>query len=198
MILTLYDYLRVGHVKRWHNVNVAREQTVAEHSYMVALIALALFDSCVGIDKDGKDSSLSAAYTIMAGALFHDMPEVVGGDPPTPAKHFIREMTGDPDIFKKMDKALMPELPFFGGRVHGPYLPFIELADKIESAAWITDNGVGAHAQIVTRSNWRQVEDLVEKHDNEDPNMGWYEAANHVLEAMNMPYVHKQSRITRT
>lgn len=188
--LTNYDLLRLGHVKRWHNVNTIRQQTVAEHSYMVTLIALILFDRIVG--REDVPMMMSVA---MCG-MFHDAPEVVTGDPPTPAKRFMREFTGDPDLFKKMDGILMPVVPFQGKPMHDSIAPFVKMADAIEGAHWISENGAGRHAEIVAAAGWRRVEDLVEKLDNEEPTAGWYEAVNEVLMALGMRYVHKQSRIT--
>lgn len=200
--LTLYDYLRVGHVKRWHNVNTIRDQTVAEHSFMVAIIALDLMNTIMGLDKAAAESSMPKIAALLMAAIFHDMPEVVIGDPPTPAKRFMRDFTGDPEIFTRMDKALMPGVPYVSNCGGEPMawpasvVSFVNMADKIEAAHWITENGAGKHAQIVATANWRNVEDLVEKYDTEGPDAGWYEAVNRVLMALGMRYVHKQSRIT--
>lgn len=190
--LTLYDFLRAGHIKRWHNVNVAREQTVAEHSYMVTLIALHMFNRTVDVRTD-KETALH----VVLRALFHDSPEIVAGDMPTPAKRFMRELTGDSTIFEKVDDALMPTLPYLGTPMGDSKLGrFIKMADAIEGAHWIGENGVGKHAQIVAAAGWRRVEDLVEMYDGEEPDVDWYGAVNEVLMALGMRYVHKQSRIT--
>lgn len=189
--LTLYDYLRVGHVKRWHNVNTAREQTLAEHSYMVTVIAIHLSVAVIG------DERLTTAVAF--AALFHDSPEVVLGDTPTPAKRFIREFTKDPAIFNKMEDALMPAIPYlptYGeARIAGAK-QYVQIADKIEAAHWIAENGVGEHAEIVKGFTWRNLEDHVEKLDEAEPGAGWYEAVNEVLMALGMRYVYKQARIT--
>lgn len=188
--LTLYDYLRAGHVKRWHNVNVAREQTLAEHQYMVTIIALHLAQKMVG------DPKLTAQ--VVFHALFHDSPEIVLGDTPTPAKRFIREAVQDSDIFRAMELSLMPEIPYTGISMDGSIESekYVKLADRIEAAYWISENGVGQHALIVKTTNWRNLEDYVEKMDTAEPRAGWYEATNEVLMALGMRYVHKQSRIT--
>jgi 5'-deoxynucleotidase len=191
--LTLYDFLRVGHVKRWHNVNTIRDQTVAEHSFMVTLIALELYRSTGLMEKEGDAERLCR---VALESIFHDMPEVVMGDMPTPAKRFMRDFTGNARIFADMEEALMPTLPFLGGRVDPSLARFVNMADKIEAAHWISENGAGKHAQIVAAATWRNVEDLVEKYDEEDPGADWYTAVNEVLMALGMRYVHKQSRIT--
>lgn len=195
--LGLYDFLRIGHVKRWHNVNTTREQTVGEHSYMVCLIALDLYSAMIGIDPDNRDSSGKMALLILLRAMFHDAPEVAIGDTPTPAKRLIREATGDPLIFEKMEQALMPELPYVKLPISSPDTdPYIKMADAIEGYAFIYNNGAGTHAQVVASGARRKMEDAVEKFHLQDPTAGWYVAVNCVLTAMGLPYVHRESRIS--
>lgn len=192
MKLTLYDFLRIGHIKRWHNVNTTREQTVAEHCFMVMLIALHLY--CRICPKGQRDEA--AMLCLLVAAMFHDAPEAAGGDTPTPAKRLIRELTGDPAIFDKLDKFLMPELPYLGGSVPDALDVFIRVADKIEAYHFIHDNGTGPHAEIVKHGARRNLEDLALKLDAEDLEAGWIEAINEVLTAMGLPYVHKESRMS--
>ncbi len=186
--LTLYDYLRVGHVKRWHNVNTTREQTVAEHSYMVTVIAIHLATKIVG------DPAFTAQVAFEA--LFHDSVEVVLGDMPTPAKRFLREFTSNAAIFEQMEKMLMPKVPYRLQPSSKGVTTYVKMADRIEAAHWISENGVGNHAKIVKSATWRNLEDFVEKADAEEPDADWYAAVNEVLMALGMRYVHKQSRIT--
>ena len=196
MKLTLYDFLRIGHIKRWHNVNTTREQTVAEHSYMVMLIAIDLFQTMIGIDPENRDSTEKYAFHILVNAMFHDAPEVAAGDTPTPAKRLIREITGDPLIFDKLDAMLMPESVYsvkLGGKGIEPY---IKMADAIDGYHFIHDNAAGTHAQIVLSGARRKMEDMAEKCHLQEPTAGWYEAVNRVLMALNLPYVHRESRIS--
>lgn len=193
MKLTFYDLLRVGHIKRWHNVNTTREQTVAEHSYMVMLISLHLFDGLVGVPDDH-----GGALLLVLGAMFHDSPEAAAGDTPTPAKRLIREVTGDPEIFDKLDRQLMPKLPYLGRDMPLPpaFEEIIKIADAIEGYHFIHDNGSGTHAEIVKAGARRRLEDLVHKADTAQPDNEWYRHVNSVLTAMGLPYVHKESRIS--
>jgi 5'-deoxynucleotidase len=182
--LSLYDFLRMGHVKRWHNVNVTREQTLAEHSAMVAIIALQLFES---LDLSVKTHE--AQLRVVVGALFHDAPEIVTGDFPTPGKKYIREFSKDSEIFDRIDNDLMPVIPYVGGILEGGLAAIVEVADAIEAVHWISENGAGVHAEIVRQANRRKLETLVHEYD-------MYEPVNEILMAMNMPYIHRDSRIS--
>lgn len=187
MKLSFYDYARIGHIKRWHNVNTVRQQTVAEHCFMVVVIAMELQSQLGGEVDWGR---------MITAAIFHDMPEVAGGDTPTPAKRLLVEITGDSDLFHKLDKALMPELPYLGGKVPLVVERIIEMADSIEAAHWIRDNGAGYHAEVVKAGCRRRMEDRVEKFHIVEPDRGWYPAVNHVLMHLGMPFVHRESRLS--
>jgi len=197
MKLTLYDFLRIGHIKRWHNVNTTREQTVAEHSYMVMLMAIDLFQTMIGIDDENRDGTQKYALHILISAMFHDAPEVAAGDTPTPAKRLIREITGDPLIFEKIDQMLMPTLPYLEIKTGGKDIEsYIKMADAIEGYFFISENGAGTHAAIVIAGARRKMEDAVEKYHLQEPIAGWYEAVNRILTALGLPYVHRESRIS--
>jgi 5'-deoxynucleotidase YfbR-like HD superfamily hydrolase len=62
-----------GYTKRFHTVQIIGEQTVAEHSYHVAML-------CVRLSYGSPSSDLLMA------ALYHDLAETVTGDIPAPAK----------------------------------------------------------------------------------------------------------------
>lgn len=195
MKLGFYDFARIGHIKRWHNVNTVRQQTVAEHCFMVVLIVLELYDHLVGI-KFNEGENHREMLMLVIGAIFHDAPETAAGDSPTPAKRLLVEITGVHDLFEKLDKRLMPEIPYIGGELAPMLTKIVEMADSIEAAHWITDNGAGYHAKVVQGHVRRRMEDRVEKFHVDDPNMGWYEAVNKVLSHLGMPFVHRESRLS--
>lgn len=190
-MLTLYDFLRAGHIKRWHIVNTANTQTIAEHSYLVAVISLHLFDKMVGVADDQ-----SGALSMLCMALFHDAPEIRTGDVPTPSKRLFREV-GGVDLFDRIEEELMPKgIPYMGGKRPTKELNrFVKMADAIEQAHWISENGVGRHAKIVENGCWRRLEDMVARNTAET-GIDWYEPVNEVLMAMGMPYISREERIT--
>jgi 5'-deoxynucleotidase YfbR-like HD superfamily hydrolase len=79
--------MALGEVRRWHTRPVRRDQTVADHSAQVALLALYL------------DPSLSSGeqLQVLAWGLLHDAHETVYGDIPGPAKTAMAEIGLDVD-----------------------------------------------------------------------------------------------------
>ena len=74
---------RMRYIARWALMRNTRTENVEEHSYEVAVLAHAL--SVIGRDVFQKD--LDPDKTA-AAALFHDAPEIITGDLPTPIKYF--------------------------------------------------------------------------------------------------------------
>lgn len=189
-MMTLYDFLRAGHVKRWHIVNTACTQSIAEHSYLVAVIAMHLHKAMGG--------SESEVHQTAVWALFHDATEIRTGDIPTPAKRLLREVDRmpegadlGPDLFERLDILLLGDAPYFeeGTAPSETSIQCVRMADAIEAAHWIRENGLGRHAEIVAAGCWRRVEDLTAK-------FGWYTEVNEVMMALGMPYISREERIS--
>jgi 5'-deoxynucleotidase len=199
MKLTLYDFLRAGHVKRWHIVNTVTQQSIAEHSYLVAIIAMHIHR---WVQPAGDVEPMETGIY----ALFHDAPEIRTGDIPTPAKRLLRETERPPttdfgpaemDLFERLDFNLLPECPFIpGGEAAEISIMCVRMADAIEAAHWIRENGAGRHAEIVAAGCWRRVEDLVHQFHTTQKDADWYGAVNHVMMALGMPYVSQEERIS--
>jgi hypothetical protein len=179
--LGFYELARASHVKRWHIINTTREQNLAEHQYNVAVIGLELFKQITGEP---------ATATFMSALLFHDSAEIRYGDTPTPGKAFIQSYVGNGGLFKAMDMDIMPELPYVDE--HAPWdkeSELIKLADLIEAAWWIRENGAGAHASSVANKCYRAMVDMIHS-------TGHYDAANYVLMNLGMPIVCAAERLT--
>ena len=191
-IIRFYDMMRAGHVTRWHTVNTAREQSVAEHAWLVTIIGMHLArhlppkDECI-FDDVGEE------YRFMSALMTHDMPEVKTGDIPTPAKHMIQVMAGISDLFEKVDYLLMPAIPFSGGTLPPALGAILGLADQIEAAHWIRENGLGRHAEIVAQGCWDRVVNRVRECQSSLPQWDWYGATNKTLTGMGMPFLYKSA-----
>lgn len=80
---------RMRYIARWALMRNTRVENVEEHSYEVAVLAHAL--AVVGRDVFHKELDPDRAAS---AALFHDAPEIITGDMPTPIKYYspaIRE-----------------------------------------------------------------------------------------------------------
>ncbi len=81
MITSISEWMRTSDVRRWHTVNVTKEQTLAEHHALVAGISVALLFAVAKEDPD----PFTVADTLMR-ALTHDSYEVIAGDVPSGMK----------------------------------------------------------------------------------------------------------------
>lgn len=80
-----------GETRRFHGWPVLRQQTVAEHSFHVAMIVHILY----GQEEPG------VRYPLIMAALCDDLPEWIVGDPPSP---FSRAMEKRMPGFRKVRK----------------------------------------------------------------------------------------------
>jgi len=195
--LQIHDLLRAKDVERWTIINKVRRQSIAEHSYTVAIVALALYDAMI---EDvayraylNKSNETSRRFAIFAAGMFHDSPETRYGDVPTPGKGMIKAVAGQ-GVFDDLDEALMPEIPFVGGTLLPPEQRFIEMADLIESAAWIRENGIGEHARIIAGKTHMRLVTLVDTVTRES-GVDWYGPVNSILMALGAPIIHHNSWI---
>lgn len=73
---------RMKYITRWGLMRNNLKESLSEHSFDVAVIAHAL--AVIGRDVYGRDLNPGE---IAAAALFHDAPEILTGDLPTPVKY---------------------------------------------------------------------------------------------------------------
>ncbi len=78
------DILLIQHVKRWHMIRMKDEQSVAEHSYNVAMLTMRMLRK---LDRQ-HDLGLTAdeQLDVLEWALCHDVHEIEHGDVPSPSK----------------------------------------------------------------------------------------------------------------
>ena len=130
---------RMRYIARWALMRNTRTENVEEHSYEVAVLAHAL--AVVGQEIFHKDVNPDRVAT---AALFHDAPEIITGDLPTPIKYFNPAIKSAYDQVEavaqdKLLGMLPPELteayaPLL--RVEDPKVRcYIKAADKL--AAWL-------------------------------------------------------------
>lgn len=78
---------RIKYINRWALMRNTTYETLSQHSYEVATLAHAL--AVIGNRRLGKQ--YDAARAALLG-LYHDTPEIITGDMPTPVKYHSGEM----------------------------------------------------------------------------------------------------------
>jgi len=118
--MLIQDKLRASSVKRWHIITTSRSQSLAEHSFNVAQISLAILDEMrCGMREywGGKVAQI---------ALDHDLHEIIEGDAPSTTKP-----TKDWEGF--FAGVLTPEM-------------IVKTADVLDAYVFLNDHKVGRHA----------------------------------------------------
>ena len=140
MSSSFFAYIfRMRYIARWALMRNTRTENVEEHSYEVAVLAHAL--AVIGQEIFHKDVNPDRVAT---AALFHDAPEIITGDLPTPIKYFNPAIKSAYDQVEavaqdKLLGMLPPELteayaPLL--RVEDPKVRcYIKAADNL--AAWL-------------------------------------------------------------
>lgn len=86
---------RLKYIKRWSLMRNTTHESVAEHSFHVALLTHML--CTIANEVFGKDIPTEH---MVAAALFHDATEVFTGDIPTPVKHYNPQILAN---FRKIE-----------------------------------------------------------------------------------------------
>jgi 5'-deoxynucleotidase len=163
--MKLNEQMRAQHVKRWGIVQVAREQTIAEHMYGVAVIAghLATRLGWEGLKNPERQ------LTLLRWALSHDLIEVLTGDLASPFKSQAKMLN---DVFvEQVEGSMSPWYAAMRARVADPEVEMIvKLADMIEALNFITDNGLGQHAVRQVESDIRtRLTDMIREYSKTFP-----------------------------
>lgn len=87
---------RMKYISRWSLMRNTRTENVAEHSFHVSVLAHAL--AVISRDVFGKDIDPAR---VAAAALYHDMPEILTGDLPTPIKYYGADIK---QAYKRIEK----------------------------------------------------------------------------------------------
>ena len=109
---------RMKYINRWGLMRNTRSENICEHSLEVALVAHAL--ATIGNKKFGKSYDPQRAALL---AVFHDAPEIITGDMPTPMKYHSEEIRKDE----------YREIMTMGGQADQALKPLVKAADKISA-----------------------------------------------------------------
>lgn len=76
---------RTKYIQRWSLMRNTQEENLAEHSYMVAVLAHAL--AVIRLVYRADATPEVSPEKVLAYAMYHDIAEVITGDLPTPVKY---------------------------------------------------------------------------------------------------------------
>lgn len=116
---------RLSVVTRWSVVQTIRKQSVAEHSYNVALIALRIAENWFQI------TSQKLQLAILKRAIFHDWWESVTGDPPTYMKRFIDEESAFKEFANYLSEGVDQDIDYDIVKY------IVKIADYIDSTVFL-------------------------------------------------------------
>lgn len=145
MALTIAEQMRASHVTRWHIVQTARKQSLAEHLFNVCILAVDL----AGRIKWPGVMHHSEKLALMNWALRHDLIEVRTGDIPTPFKKVLKEMYGGA-VMHNAESSIDNDQSGLARLVAGTEIEaIVKMADMVDAIQFVTDNGLGNHSKAV-------------------------------------------------
>ena len=108
MAYNFYAFLdRMKYIKRWSLMRSVRDENIMEHSQQVAMLAHALAVISNKVYGGNVDAEKCVMY-----AVYHECPEVMTGDLPTPIKYFNNSIHGAyKDLEDKACDKLLDMLP---------------------------------------------------------------------------------------
>lgn len=129
---------RMRYISRWGLMRSSIPENVQEHSHMVAVLAHAL--GVVRRDVFGEPCDVG---TLVCAALYHDAPEILTGDMPTPIKYHSADITSAYQEVERVasDKLanMLPETlraefaPLISGEVERELKPLLKCADRLSA-----------------------------------------------------------------
>lgn len=174
--MNIREILRTGHVTRWHIVRTHRQQTIAEHMYLVTMFALKMWEA-MGMPPQFGTTLL------MEWCLKHDWPEVYTGDIPTPMKKALGERAHA--IEKESDHEYRQlELQV---RNHSKEWILFKIADLAESLLFLRTEGIGTHARAVMDELERTLRERISEAGRIHPNYSWQNCWIVVMSAESAP-----------
>lgn len=98
---------RTKYINRWALMRNTRYETLSEHSAEVAQLSYAL--AVIGNERLGKNYNCERASLL---GLYHDAPEIITGDLPTPVKYYSKETKeAYKAVERNAEKQLLSMLP---------------------------------------------------------------------------------------
>lgn len=174
---------RQKYIRRWGLMRNITTETLAEHSFEVAVTAHAL--ALIGNNLFGRNYDADRTATL---ALFHDAPEVFTGDLPTPVKYYNKDIRENYAVIERnavaqLTSKVAPEIASEYSAILGSsvregdreLLPLVHAADKVCAYIKCVEEEKGGNSEF--RSAKASTMASIEKIDL--PELRWF--IEHVL-----------------
>jgi 5'-deoxynucleotidase YfbR-like HD superfamily hydrolase len=129
----LSDLLSLSYVGRWAITPMFRNQTVAEHSFRVAAIALEISSTMFKHPDDSPEIGFRRQCEVIYWALVHDATEAYTGDLPSPFKSHLGK-----NVLWAVERQLCPWWAELQATIHDDARAIVHVADTIEALSWVT------------------------------------------------------------
>lgn len=129
------EYRDLIHVPRWAIARTTRTQSVAEHSYFVALYTSFIFDWMQYSKDTYMPINASQQKDILVYALKHDRSEAYMSDIPGPVKRNIRDKEKMDEYERQMDYTVYGDVAHVGDDAK----MIVKIADLMEEYAFWYD-----------------------------------------------------------
>lgn len=129
---------RMRYIERWGLMRSSIPENVQEHSHMVAVLAHAL-----GVIRRDVFKKPCEPNFLAAAALYHDAPEILTGDMPTPIKYHSGRIS---EAYHEVERAAADKLvnmlpvelrgafePFISGKVGEDEKRLVKAADRLSA-----------------------------------------------------------------
>lgn len=164
--------MRFHAVKRWHMIDTTRQQTLAEHSANVGLLAYI-------IAVNAPQMYFGSADRMPALALIHDLPETFTGDTPSHTKQFISGLD-------ELEQRVLPRV--FDLFSSPDQKTLIKLCDFADGIRFIRLHGVDITARHAKEGLEKKYEDRIDTLENIWPE----EVLSHVVKLLTF-YMYEMS-----
>lgn len=158
---------RMRYIERWGLMRSSIPENVQEHSHMVAVLAHALGVIRRDIFKKPCDPNYLAA-----AALYHDAPEILTGDMPTPIKYHSGRIS---EAYHEVERAAASKLiemlpvelrgefaPFISGEVGNDAKALIKAADRLSAYIKCVEERKAGNLEFISAEaqTRRRIEDM--------------------------------------